>query len=83
MKARLTKIAFLAYLLLTNFIIFAKDGGGEGLLDGGNVENLDPGNDGTGGGDTPVAPINSQLIWLVILGLAFAYHLYKTKKVKA
>jgi hypothetical protein len=73
MKPRLTKIAFLAYLLLTNFIVFAKDDGGDVLGDG-NVENAPPGDD---------SPINSQLIWLVILGLSFAYYLYKTKKVKA
>ena len=72
MKAKLTKIAFLSYLLLTNFILFAKDDGGD-ILNDGNVENNDP----------PVAPINSQLILLLILGLAFAYYLYKSKKVKA
>jgi hypothetical protein len=75
MKAKLTKITFLTYLLLTNFILFAKDDGGD-ILGDGNVEN--------GPTDPPeVAPINSQLIWLLILGLAFAYYLYKTKKVKA
>ncbi len=30
-----------------------------------------------------IAPINEQLIWLIVLGLVFAYYLYKTKKVKA
>ncbi len=74
MKAKLTKIAFLAYLLLTNFILFAKDDGGD-ILDDGNVEN--------GLEDPPGFPINTQLIWLVLLGLAFAYYIYKTKKVKA
>lgn len=68
----MTKIAFSAYLLFTNFILFAKDDGGDFLGDG-NVENAPPGDD---------SPINSQLIWLVILGLSFAYYLYKTKKVK-
>ena len=76
MKAKLTKITFLTYLLLTNFILFAKDDGGD-ILDDGNIENTEP----TGPPD--VFPINTQLIWLLILGLAFAYHLYKTKKVKA
>ncbi|MFY8212930.1 MAG: hypothetical protein ACOVKJ_00610 [Flavobacterium sp.] len=76
MKAKLTKITFLTYLLLTNFILFAKDDGGD-ILDDGNLENSGP----TGPPD--VAPINTQLIWLLILGIAFAYHLYKTKKVKA
>ncbi len=73
MKAKLTKITFLTYLLLTNFILFAKDDGGD-ILDSGNIENNEP---------PVVAPINTQLIWLLILGLAFGYHLYKTKKVKA
>ena len=75
MKAKLTKIAFLAYLLLTNFILFAKDDGGD-ILNDGNIENAG----GPAGDETP---INSQLIWLLFLGLAFAYYLYKTKKVKA
>jgi hypothetical protein len=72
MKAKMTKIAFSAYLLLTNFILFAKDNGGD-ILDDGNVENNEP----------PVAPINTQIIWLLILGFAFAYYIYKTKKIKA
>jgi hypothetical protein len=73
MKAKLTKITFLTFLLLTNFILFAKDNGGD-ILDDGNMENSIPEDE---------APINNQLIWLLILGLSFAYHLYKTKKVKA
>ncbi len=68
----MTKIAFSAYLLLTNFILFAKDNGGD-IFDDGNVENNDP----------PVAPINTQIIWFLIVGLAFAYYLYKTKRIKA
>ena len=78
MKAKLTKIAFLSYLLLTNFILFAKDDGGDVLGDG--IISDDAGTNGTGGND---APLNTQLIWLLILGLAFAYYLYKTKKIKA
>ncbi len=75
MKAKLTKIAFLSYLLLTNFILFAKDDGGD-ILNDGNIENGPS-------GPPDVAPINSQLIWLLVLGLAFSYYIYKTKKVKA
>jgi hypothetical protein len=82
MNTKMTKIAFSAYLLLTNFILFAKDGGGDVFGDG-TVENDGPGTGGTEGGDTPVAPINSQLIWLILIGFAFAYYLYKTKKIKA
>jgi hypothetical protein len=73
MKAKLTKIAFLSYLLLTNFILFAKDDGGD-ILNDGNTENLLPEDEAT---------INSQLIWLLLFGLAFSYYLYKTKKIKA
>ena len=70
----MTKIAFSAYLLLTNFILFAKDNGGD-ILDDGNVENEIP-------NPPDVAPINTQLIWLILLGLAFAYYIHKTKKLK-
>jgi hypothetical protein len=76
MKAKLTKITFLTYFLLTNFILFAKDNGGD-ILDDGNLENSGP----TGPPD--VAPINTQLIWVTFIGLTFAFYLYKTKKVKA
>ncbi len=74
MKAKMTKIAFSTYLLLTNFILFAKDDGGDILEGDGTIENNGP---------SDPTPINSQLIWLVILGLAFAYYIYKTKKIKA
>ncbi|MBP6373582.1 MAG: hypothetical protein KA325_04120 [Flavobacterium sp.] len=72
MKAKLIKLGFLTYLLLTNFILFAKDNGGD-ILDDGNVENAEP----------PVAPINNVIIIFVIISLVFAFYLYKTKKVKA
>lgn len=72
MKAKLTKITFLTYLLLTNFILFAKDDGGD-ILDSGNIENNDP----------PVAPINNYILIFALLTIAFAFYLYKTKKVKA
>ena len=73
MKAKFTKIAFLTYLLLTNFILFAKDDGGD-ILGDGTVENgpADPGD----------APINSYLIWLILIAILFSLYLYKTKKVK-
>jgi len=74
MKAKLTKIAFLTFLLLTNFILFAKDDGGD-ILGDGTVENgpTDPGD----------VPINSYLIWLSLVAILFSLYLYKTKKVKA
>ena len=78
MKAKIIKLGLVTYLLLTNFILFAKDDGGD-ILDDGNLEN----SNGGGPAEPGEATINTQLIWLLILGLAFAYHLYKTKKVKA
>lgn len=74
MKAKLTKITFITYLLLTNFILFAKDDGGD-ILGDGTVENgpADPGD----------VPINSYLIWLTLVAILFSLYLYKTKKVKA
>jgi hypothetical protein len=73
MKAKLTKIAFLTYLLLTNFILFAKDDGGD-ILGDGTVENgpTDPGD----------VPINHYLILLLLFAISFSFYLYKTKKIK-
>ena len=42
----------------------------------------DPGDGGGGGGD-PAAPINNQLIWLVVAGLFFAYFIFSTRNKKA
>ena len=39
-----------------------------------------PGSDNTAGdleGDDPVAPINSKIIWLAVVGIAFAYYTFK------
>lgn len=30
--------------------------------------------------DPPAAPINMQLIWLAIIGVAFVFYFFKTKK---
>jgi hypothetical protein len=73
MKSKLTKIAFLTYLLLTNFILFAKDDGGD-ILGDGTVEN--------GPTDPPNVPINHYLILLLLFALSFSFYLYKTKKIK-
>lgn len=74
MKAKFTKIAFLTYLLLTNFILFAKDDGGD-ILGDGTVENS----------PAPVedVPINIHLIWLLFLGIILTFYILKNKKVKA
>jgi hypothetical protein len=67
MKAKITKIGIFTYLLLANNILQAQ---------------IDPDADAPAEPPT-IAPINEQLIWLIVLGLVFAYYLYKTKKVKA
>lgn len=73
MKAKFTKIAFLTYLLLTNFILFAKDDGGD-ILGDGTVEN--------GPSDPGDVPINHYLFLLLLFALSFSFYLYKTKKIK-
>lgn len=75
MKAKIIKLGLVTYLLLTNFILFAKDDGGD-ILGDGTVENDGP----TDPGDVP---INSYLIWLSLVAILFSLYLYKTKKVKA
>jgi hypothetical protein len=74
MKAKMTKITFSIYLLLTNFILFAKDDGGD-ILGDGNVENspAEPGD----------VPVNIHLVWLLILAIAFSYYILKNKKKEA
>lgn len=41
-----------------------------------------PNPDAIGGGDPP-APINNQLIWLIIAGVLFAYLKFSTRNKKA
>lgn len=31
--------------------------------------------------DPPAAPINNQILWLVVVGIAFAYYIINKKKV--
>ena len=64
------KIILQSFLLLTflflDFVAFAQPGG--------------PGSDDSDGdleGEDPAAPINGKLLWLAILGVAFAYYTYK------
>lgn len=73
MKAKIIKLGLVTYLLLTNFILFAKDDGGD-ILGDGTVENgpTEPGN----------VPINHYLILLLLFALSFSFYLYKTKKIK-
>ncbi|MFZ4106418.1 hypothetical protein [Flavobacterium sp.] len=65
-----TKIALVLYFLMTDFILFAQLGDGPGDEDN---------NGGTGleGGDPPAAPINVRLWIFIIIGIAYAYLVYK------
>lgn len=70
MKNSLLKWYMLAFMLVSDFVVFAQD---EPVSDGegdGGVEGLDPG-----------TPINGKLIFLGIAGIVFAYAYYvKTQK---
>ncbi|TBX70459.1 hypothetical protein EZL74_04605 [Flavobacterium silvisoli] len=63
----------LAFVLMADFASYAQtlpgdeSGGGGGLQDG----------------DPPPAPINTQLIILVILGIAFVFNMYRLENKKA
>lgn len=54
--------------MLNDFIIFAQGDGNED----GDLENPDP-----------ALPINGKLIWLGIIGIAFAFYVYKRKTKEA
>ncbi|WNM19047.1 hypothetical protein [Flavobacterium capsici] len=57
---KINKFYLLAFLLISDFIIYAQGPGDEGDGDG-----------GLEGGDPQPAPINSKLILLAIIGLIF------------
>lgn len=63
---KIFNIALVAFFLLHDFRLFAQ--GDED--DNGDLE----------GDDTPAAPINSKLLYLAIVGIAFAYYTYKSRK---
>lgn len=61
----------LAFMLVSNFVVFAQPGSGG------------QGEGGPEGTDDPPTPINGKLIWLAIVGISFAYAYYlKTQKDK-
>jgi mannose/fructose/N-acetylgalactosamine-specific phosphotransferase system component IIC len=66
----LYKVFILAFVLTSDLMLFAQVG-------------EDDGTGGLGGNDTPAAPINSKLIWLAIIGIAFAFYYFSTKRQKA
>ncbi len=70
MKKILLTSFFTIFFLSLDFIAFAQPGPGNDNGDG-TLEGDD---------DLPVAPINGKLIWLAIIGLAFAYYTYKNTR---
>ncbi len=69
MKNSLTKLYLLAFFLVSDFVLFAQPGQGTG--DG------DPPLEGD---DDPPAPINSKVIYLAIVGVAFAAYYFSSRK---
>ena len=66
----LVRFYILVFLLTSDFKLFA-----QGDEDGdGDLEGEDP---------IPGAPINSKLLWLMIIGIAFALYKFQTKRQKA
>ncbi len=62
------KFYLLVFVLLSNFVMFAQTGPGDGT-GGGGLEGDDP----------PPAPINSKLILLLLLGTVLVFRTYKQK----
>lgn len=67
----LYKIYILAFVLLSDVMLFAQPGDDDGT--GGGLE----------GDDTPAAPINGKLIWLALVGISFAFYYFNKKRQKA
>ena len=73
MKNNLLKLYILGLVLFSDFLMFAQP----------NDESNDPSNP-VEGDDAPQAPINGKLLWLALLGVLFALHVYRNNcKVKA
>ncbi len=68
MKKILLTSFFTIFFLSLDFIAFAQPGGPGTDSDGGDLEGDD---------ELPGTPINGKLVWLAIIGVAFAYYTYK------
>ena len=67
---KLIKFYLLAFVLFSDFVVFAQGGPGE-----------DDGGGDLGGDDpVPVAPINGQLMVLAILGISFVIYTFRNYK---
>ena len=64
MNNKVFSLCMLCFFLLNDFIMFAQGDGNED----GDLENPDP-----------ALPINGKLIWLGIIGIIFAFYIYKSK----
>ena len=64
MNNKLFSLYILCFFLLNDFIIFAQGDGNED----GDLENPDP-----------ALPIDGKLIWLGIIGIIFAFYIYRSK----
>lgn len=63
---KIFNIALVAFFLLHDFKLFAQ---------GDDDDNSD-----LEGNDPPAAPINTKLLYLSIVGILFAFYVYKTRK---
>ena len=68
MNNKISRLYFLCLFLFNDFIIFAQGDGNED----GDLENPDP-----------ALPIDGKLIWLGIIGIVFAFYIYKRKTKEA
>jgi hypothetical protein len=64
---KLFKFYLLSFILLSNFVAYADPGD-------------DDGTGGLDGGDPTYAPINSQLMLLAIVGIAYVIYTYRKNK---
>jgi hypothetical protein len=78
MKLKFHKFCLLAFFLVSDFVAFAQEVERE-ILGGNPGEGVGGGGGGLGT-DDPVAPINGELIYLAIIGLAFAFYAYRRTK---
>lgn len=62
----LFKLYLLSFILLSDFMIYAQP-------------STDDGSGGVEGNDPPVAPINSKLIFLALIGLVFVFYNFKKR----
>jgi len=64
MKNNLPKVYYLSFFLLSDFLLFAQPGGNN------DTDNLED-------DDTPAAPVNGKIVWLLALAIIYAAYTYK------